>query len=325
MRLAPLNSAYNEWELDLPGGQTELGGVAVSAINVVSQPRAWVGITLAVAAAAAFALANTSASVAYHSGSNPLTVAAMRFFVPTGALIAWLRLSGISLVLSTSDALVAILLGAVMAFYNWALLRSLNEIPLALATLLFYLYPLIAAVMLACFGWEKFGWRTGAAIVVALAGLALALDVRGSNLKIDGVVLGFFGALGLAVVVVISSRVFRAGDARPLTLYMAAVAGVLLSTLCAASGDFVLPQTALGWMGFISAAVLYGFAMIAFFVAVTMIGPVRTSLVSYADPVIAAGLGVVVLGQSLTLVQIAGIALVILALIGATARRSQPT
>jgi len=56
-----------------------------------------------------------------------------------------------------------------------------------------------------------------------------------------------------------------------------------------------------------------------------MIGPVRTSLVSYADPVIAAGLGVVVLGQSLTLVQIAGIALVILALIGATARRSQPT
>jgi len=83
----------------------------VSTINVVSHPRASVGITVALAAAAAFALANTSASVAYHGGSNPLTVAATRFLVPTGALIAWLRLSGISLVLPTRDALVAVLLG----------------------------------------------------------------------------------------------------------------------------------------------------------------------------------------------------------------------
>ena len=71
-----------------------------------------------------------------------------------------------------------------------------------------------------------------------------------------------------------------------------------------------------------AAAAFYGFAMIAFFIAISMIGPVRTSLFSYADAVISAGLGVVVLGQALTPIQIAGIALVILALIGATARRS---
>jgi drug/metabolite transporter (DMT)-like permease len=53
----------------------------------------------------------------------------------------------------------------------------------------------------------------------------------------------------------------------------------------------------------------------------SMIGAVRTSLLSYADAVISAGLGVVVLGQALTMVQTAGIALVILALIGATQSR----
>jgi hypothetical protein len=41
-----------------------------------------VGIAVALAAAAGFALANTSANVAYHGGSNPLTVAATRFLVP---------------------------------------------------------------------------------------------------------------------------------------------------------------------------------------------------------------------------------------------------
>jgi drug/metabolite transporter (DMT)-like permease len=179
----------------------------------------------------------------------------------------------------------------------------------------------MAAVIVAALGWEKFAWRTGAAIVLAFAGLALALGVRGNNLNIEGVALAFFAAIGLAVVVAVSSRVFGKGDARPLTLYMAAIASVLLLILCAASGDFALPQTASGWIGFVAGAALYGVAMIAFFIAMSMIGAVRTSLLSYADAVISAGLGVVVLGQALTIVQTAGIALVILALIGATQSR----
>jgi drug/metabolite transporter (DMT)-like permease len=290
----------------------------VSAVNVISDPRARVGIAIALAAAAGFALANTSASVAYQGGSNPLTVAATRFLVPTAALIVWLRVSGLSLALPRRDAWAAICLGVVTALYTWALLRSFSSIPFALAVLIFYLFPLIAAIMVAGLGWEKFSWKTGAAIVLALAGLALALDVRGGNLNTEGAALAFLAAAGLAVVVAVSSRVFGKGDARPLTLYMAATASVVLFIFCAVSGDFALPHTASGWIGFGAAAAFYAFAMIAFFIAVAMIGPVRASLLSYADAVISAGLGVVVLGQALTLVQIAGIAVVIVALIGAT-------
>ncbi len=287
----------------------------------VPQSRTWVGITLTLATAVTFALSNTSASLAYHNGSNTLTVAAMRFVLPTVALIVWLRLRGVSLVLSTRDGWIAVALGAVTAIYTWALLSSINAIPLALAILVFYLFPLIATVILGVCGWVKLGSKTISAIVLAFVGLALALDPRGSSLDIEGVALAFVGALGLGVVIAVSSRVFRAGDARPLTLYMAAVAGVLLSALCAARSEFVLPQTGLGWIGFVGAAVFYAFAMIAFFIAISMIGPVPVSLLSYAEPVITAGLGVIVLGETLTLVQIAGIALVIVALIGATFRR----
>ncbi len=290
----------------------------MSAINMISHRRTRVGSTVALAAAAGFALANTSASVAYQGGSNPLTVAAIRFLVPTAALIIWLRVSGISLVLPKRDALAAASLGVVTALYTWALLRSFSSIPFALAVLIFYLFPLMAAVIVAGFGWEKFAWKTVGAIVVALVGLTLALDVRGGNLNTEGVASAFIAAIGLAVVVAVSSHIFSKGDARPLTLYMAATASVVLLTLCTLSGDFALPHTAPGWIGFVTSAVLYGFAMIAFFIAITMIGPVRTSLLSYADAVISAVLGVVVLGQALTMFQICGIALVILALIGAT-------
>lgn len=283
-----------------------------------SRSREWAGIALALATAAAFALANTSASLAYHGGSNPMTVAAFRFVLPLLALVVWLRARGVALSLPPRDGLVAAALGAVTAAYTWALLSAIGAIPLAVAILAFYLFPLVATVILGLFGWEKLGWTTVVAIVLAFAGLALALDPRGGDLGLGGVALALGAAVGLGTVIAVSSRVIRSGDSRPVTLYMAAVAAVLLIALCAAYGAFALPRTGLGWVGFIGTAAFYAFAMISFFIAISMIGPVRTSLLSYAEPVIAAGLGVALLDEGLSMLQVAGIALVVGALVGAT-------
>ena len=62
--------------------------------------------------------------------------------------------------------------------------------------------------------------------MLAITGLALALNVRGSNLNVSGVSLAFLAAVGLAIVVAVSSRIFGSGDARPVTLYMSAAARV---------------------------------------------------------------------------------------------------
>jgi drug/metabolite transporter (DMT)-like permease len=167
----------------------------VSVIGVARNSRARLGVAVAVAAGAAFAIANTSAGVAYQGGSNPLTVASMRFLLPTAALLAWLSFDGASLILPKRQALVAVLLGVLSALYNWALLGSFNSIPFALAVLIIYFYPLIAAVIVATLGWEKFAWKTGAAILLAIIGLALALDVRGGNLNVAGVSLAFLAAV----------------------------------------------------------------------------------------------------------------------------------
>jgi drug/metabolite transporter (DMT)-like permease len=58
--------------------------------------------------------------------------------------------------------------------------------------------------------------------------------------------------------------------------------------------------------------------MIAFFIAISMVGPVRVSLLSYVEPVVAAGLGFTLFGETLAPIQVAGIALVIAALVGST-------
>jgi drug/metabolite transporter (DMT)-like permease len=288
-------------------------------VPLESRRRPLVGTALAVIAAIGFALSNTLASLAYEGGSNPLTVAALRFFLPAIVLVAWLRVERVSLSLSGRDAWIAILLGVLTAQYTWALLVAIHLIPLALAVLLLYLFPFLTTIILVLFGWEKVSLRA-TAIAVAFAGLVLAQEPRSGGANFSGLALGFSAALGLALVIVLSSRVFGAGDARPLTLWMAAVAAALLATLCAARSEFQLPHADLGWIGLVGGMVLYGFAMIIFYVSVAMIGPVRASLLSYVEPVASALLGIAVLGQILAPVQFAGIALVIAALVAATVR-----
>jgi len=280
--------------------------------------RDWVGITLALASAVAFALANASASLAYRNGSNALTIAAVRFVLPTVVLIVWLRLSGVMPRLPARDGWIAAALGAIAAVYTLALLSAIGAIPLGLAILIFYLFPLVAAVVLHICGWERLNWQRIAGIVLAFVGLALALDPRGGGHDVMGIALALVAALGLGIVVAVSSRVMRAGDSRPVTLYMAAVAGVLLIALCTVLGELQLPQNNVGWVGFIGASGFYAFALIAGFMSIAMIGPMRSSLLSYVEPVTAAGLGIALLGETLSPLQLTGVALVITALVGAT-------
>ena len=163
----------------------------------------------------AFALSNASAILAFQAGSNPITLAAVRFVLPVLILVIWLTAERRSVWLPKRDGWIAVALGAVTAAYSWALLSAIGAIPLALAILIFYLFPLVGSVILGLFGWEKLGLKTIAAIVVAFAGLALALDPRVGQLDVVGMALAFLAALGLGVVVAVSSRVLRAGDSGP--------------------------------------------------------------------------------------------------------------
>ena len=49
----------------------------MSAIDAAARPRMWIGVVVALSAAACFSLANTAASIAEGGGSSPLTISAI--------------------------------------------------------------------------------------------------------------------------------------------------------------------------------------------------------------------------------------------------------
>lgn len=283
----------------------------------MDRSREYLGIAVIVGVGLFFALGNTLANIAYAGGSDPVSLSTARFLFPAIALAAILALAGKPpTLLPRRDGVVALALGIVTAVYTLALLSAIEILPVALAVLIFFLFPILTSVILAVMGWERLPVTTIAAGVLAFAGLALALGVSRQALSFEGVIYSGIAALGLAIVSAVSSRVIRSGDPRPVTLYILTMASAVAIVIVLFRGEYLLPHTVTGWWGFAGSVVFSGIAMVGFFVAISLIGPARATLFQYAEPLFTMGTAFLFLGQTLAPLQILGAVVVVGALVG---------
>jgi drug/metabolite transporter (DMT)-like permease len=273
------------------------------------------GILVVLGVGVCFALSTTLAGLAYTGGANPLSVSTVRYFLPAIILIIVLSTTGKPLLLARREGLAACGLGFVTAVYSWSVLAAIEVLPVSLAVLIFYLFPLITSFLVVVMGWERLRMTTIVSAIVAFGGLTLALGVNADALNPIGIALAAVGALGLAIVSVVSSRVIRTGDARQVTLYIATTAAVTFLLVTLIREEFLLPDTTSAWWGFVANNLFFAAALIGYFVGIQMIGPVKTTLFSYIEPVMTIGAALVLLDQRLDPVQILGVLIVVAALI----------
>ena len=273
------------------------------------------GIGIVLGVGVCFALSNTLAGLAYTGGANPLSVSTVRYFLPAVILVVVLAMTGKPIRLPPREGLIACALGVVTAIYSWSVLAAIEVMPVSLAILIFYLFPLIPSFLVVVMGWERLRMTTVFSAIVAFAGLTLALGGSANALNPAGIALAGIGALGLAIVSVVSSQVIRTGDSRQVALYIAATAAMTFLVVTLLRGEFLLPNTTAAWWGFVSNNLFFAAALIGFFVGIQMIGPVKTTLFSYIEPVVTIGAALVLLDQRLASVQILGVLIVVGALI----------
>lgn len=274
----------------------------------------FLGILLVLATGVGFAMSNTLAGVAYTGGTDALTVSTARFFLPALVLLIILLVTGKKVLMPTRDGIIAAILGIITVGYTWALLSAIELLPVPLAVLVFYLFPVFTTFIVAAMGWERLHRINIIAAFVAFAGLVLALGVSGQGLNLLGVLYAAMAALGLAIVSAVSGRVIRSGDPRQATFYMATTAALTFLIITIFFGEFRLPTNETGWWGFVGSNLFYAGAMIGFFGAISMIGPGKTTLYSNIEPLIAIGAAFLLLGQVLSPLQILGVVVVVGAL-----------
>ena len=261
-----------------------------------------------------FSFVSIFARLAYDSGSNALTVVVLRSVFAGSALWILLVARGTPWRLPPSERNWSLALGALLAYATFALNKSIEIIPVAIAQLIFYTYPLLIGIASWLTGTERFSLRVAVTLVLAFSGLALSLQVKGGPLDTSGLAYAVSGAVCWAALMYLTGRVFGGRDSQPHTLHMMLSSATLFALACLYTGDVAFPATLKGWIGFAGVPLAYSVAIIGTMAAVSAVGAMKTSFYLNFDPVATIVLAALVLDQYMTPIQLAGAVLVIVAI-----------
>lgn len=282
------------------------------------------GVGLIVASATSFGVMPILAKVVYRSGAEPVGLLAVRF--PVAAVLLGLLVTvnrdstAPSLRTVGRPTLLALALLGGVGYAGQALtyFGALTKASAGLVALLLYVYPALVVILAALAFRERPGRATVVCLALAIAGTAVTLGPVGGG-QVTGALLAVVAALFYAGYIIVGSQVTpRAGALRSTAVIMAGAAVTL--DLIAAVTHPRMPATPTGWLALAGIVVVCTvLAPLTFFAGLARVGPADASTISTVEPVVSVLLGVVVLGEHLAAIQVAG-AVVVLGAVIALAR-----
>jgi drug/metabolite transporter (DMT)-like permease len=288
------------------------------------------GTLMCLGSGAAFGAMAVFGKLAYAGGATVGTLLSVRFALAAALFWALLGTGAARELraLGRRDVAAGLALGAcAYALQAGLYFAALERIDASLLSLLLYTFPAIVAAAAIALGRERADGRRTFALALASGGLVLVVGGAGT-----GALDPLGAALGLAAAVVYSAYILVgdgiAGRVRPalLAALVCTGAAATLSGGSALLGELRpddLTAAAWGWIACL-AAVSTVAAISLFFAGLRRAGPTTASILSTVEPLVTVFLALLVFGERLGAVQLAGGVLVlaaVLALAGLDARR----
>jgi len=278
--------------------------------------RSRIGVGLLLLSALGFTIALLFANMAYRDGIDVHTTNAARYTATIVLLFLFQKIRGKKLGLPPRERYTSLALGISVFMMGFGYLGATQYIPVSLACLLFYTFPVFVAVIARFTENELITALRLIAIILALIGLGLALEVHSlTNLNWQGVALGFLSSLGCTTFVIVSSLSMRSADPQAVNFHCLAAGTVFFAAfLFFTSGPTgIISYSALSKLCVSSLALAV--AYITLFAGLEIIGPVKTSMLMNIEPILTITLAAILLGERLASIQLIGAAFVVLGVI----------
>jgi drug/metabolite transporter (DMT)-like permease len=210
----------------------------------------------------------------------------------------------------------------------WVLLGSAEQqIASSLAGLVVAAVPLVAtALAIATRGRDRIGASGAVGMLIGLAGVAGIVGVGAGSSNAGAMVEMAFVVVGYSLGPAIMAR--RLDGLPPVGVMALAMAftAVIYAPIAALEAPATIPSPQVLFALVVLGLVCTALAFILFWDLVAEVGPVRSTIVTYLNPAVAALLGITIMGERFTPVMGAGFALVVAGSVLATAppRGSKP-
>lgn len=267
-----------------------------------------------IAAATSFAMADVLAKVVLLLGSDVLTMLLLRSVIGLALMAVWLVLGPKSKV----DARVRWLSmgnGLLFAGVTFGLFKAIDIIDVPTAVLCYFIYPLLTGLTASLVGLDRVRWRGFLFAAVAFCGLALMIGAHPAGVAFLGVVMAFIAACCRTGMLLLTRAFLVGADARVTTWYTQLASLAIFIVVSVGTQTWHGPQTASGWITMIALGVTTTAGVLFLFVSTVRVGPFRTALIMYLEPLMAAILSALVLAEVITPLQGLGAAIMLAALV----------
>jgi drug/metabolite transporter (DMT)-like permease len=253
-----------------------------------------------------------SANMSVKHGIDVHTTNAMRYSVALVFLFLFQRIRRQSMKLPPRERYISLFLGITVFMMGVGYLGATQYIPISLAVLIFYTFPMFVAVISRFTENEIMTKMRLIAIIIAFIGLGLALEVGSiTRLNWQGVAYGFLAAMGCTSFIIVNSISMRTVDPQSVNFHCLSGGALLfwVFLLFTDSQTITLSQPVM--LKMVLSGISLTFAYITFFTGVEIVGPVRGAMLLNMEPILTIILAAVLLGERLSILQLSGALLVI--------------
>lgn len=238
-------------------------------------------------------------------------IALFRASIASAAIILYQLMSGKRIRLSEieNDLPLLFFSGAAMGF-NWILLfEAYNYTTVSLATLSYYFAPAIVTIACPILFKEKLTAKQVICFIMSTVGLILVIgiDSASGTSNIKGICLGLGAAVFYATVIILNKYIKNVtGIDRTLLQFFASII-VLVPYVLATSGINLKSAGSTGTIYLLIVGIIHtGIMYCLYFSSLKDLKGQEAAILSYMDPLVAVIVSVVILNESITIMQIMG-------------------
>lgn len=274
----------------------------------------WRGVLWVACSAAGFGAMAIFAKLAYRDGASLATMLFLRFLLAGSLLATWGAWRGVRWPRGRDLLLLLGMGGLGYVGQAYCFFAALQYASAGLVGLLLYLYPAVVTLLSALWLKRRIGAARGWAVALALLGTALTV---GGDLHSDwrGIGLGIGAAFIYSGYILVGEGVMRRVAPLPAAAIVMLAAALVYGGAATVEG-LHLPASAAGWLA-VGAIAIFStlIAILGFLKGIEKLGAADASTLSTMEPLITIGLAALVLGETVTGIQLAGGALILAAVI----------
>lgn len=236
-----------------------------------------------------------------------VTAMAWRYFVASLLLGAVLRPVGVLAISRRKIAQLMLIGGCGQALITYLSLYALEYMPVGPLAFLFYTYPAWVALLAAIRKTEKLTTLRVGALGLALLGVAIMVGAPREKLSAIGVTLALGSAILYSIYLPALEEVQQGVPAFTATFFLIAGASITFLVVALFGGQLYIPRAGPVWANILLLALVSTvIAFSALIKGVSILGPVRTSIIATVEPFFTAVLGVAVLNNQFAISTLVG-------------------